>query len=327
MVLNFEHQKLISELEKAKPKKVLVQLPEGVKQNAFEIKNLIGDLEIEVVFSGETCWGACDVAVDEAQNVGADLIVHFGHAEFVKVDFPVLYIEVRDELNLKPLLEKSLDSLKKFKKIGLSYSIQHKQDIENVIKFYEDAGKEVLLSKKIGNVACEGHVVGCQYRGLKEIEKDVDVFVILGNNFHAMGAVLSVEKPVFLIDVYNDEVKDMGGVREKILKERAILIEKFKQAKKIGIISEVKVGQKFGSEKVLVEKLKNEKDFVLITMDEITNEKLRNFYDVDCFVELACPRIAIDDVAKFDKPVITFKEALVGLGEKTWEKLLKEGLI
>lgn len=329
MTLNFETDYLIEKLKEIKPKKVLVQLPEGIKQNVFEISKIFENLGIEVIFSGETCWGACSVAIDEAKSIGnVDLIVHFGHAQFIAVDFPVLYIEVRDELDLKPILEKSLSSLKNYKKIGLSYSIQHRHDLPKIIKFYEDNSKEVLLSKKLGNVAYEGHIVGCQYRGLKEIEKEVEAFVILGNNFHSMGASISVNKPVILLDVYNNEVKNMEFVRDKILKQRMISVEKFKEAKKIGIISEVKPGQKFGAPKILFDKFRNAgKEVVLITMSELTPDKLMNFYYVDAFVVLACPRIPIDDFAKYEKPLITFKEALVALGEKTWEETLERGIV
>lgn len=328
MALNFETEKLIKELKKAKPKKVLVQLPEGVKQNAFEIKKIIEDLEIEVLFSGETCWGGCSLDVNEAKQFDCDLIVHFGHSKFVETKFPVIYIEVKDELNLSSVLNKSLKELKGFRKIGLSCSVQHKDDLKKIVDFYEKKGKKVLLSKKLGNVSYEGQILGCQYSGLKRIEEDVDAFVILGNNFHAMGAVISFDKPVILLDVYNDKIRNMDGVREKILKERAILIGKFNGARKVGIILEMKEGQKFGVPEFLLDKLKKSgKDVLLISMNEITNEKLRNFYNVDCFVELGCPRIAIDDIARFDKPVITFKEALVGLDEKSWDELLGEGLI
>jgi len=111
MVLDFEKDKLVSELKKLKPKKVLVQLAEGIKQNGIEISKYIEDLGIEVIFSGETCWGACSVAIQEAEALGVDLLVHFGHAEFIQVDFPVLYMEVRDILDLNPILEKSLKVL------------------------------------------------------------------------------------------------------------------------------------------------------------------------------------------------------------------------
>lgn len=328
MVLDFEKEKLAKELKKRKPKKVLIQLAEGIKQNSTELLEVFNELGIEAIFSGETSWGACAPAIQEAEALGTDLIIHFGHAEFIKVNFPIVYIEVKDILNLNPLLEKSLKSLKRFKKIGFSYSIQHRHDIEKIENFYKANGKEIILSKKLGHVAYEGHIVGCQYAGLKAIESQVDCFVILGNQFHGMGAVLSVEKPVILLDVYNGDVRELSGLRNKILKQRAISIEKFKQAKNIGIIVEIKPGQKFGSPTYLIEKLKEQgKKAIIITMSELSPDKIMNFYNLDAFIVLACPRIPIDDFAKYPKTLITFKEALVGLGIKSWEEMLRIGLV
>ncbi len=328
MVLDFEKEKLVRELKKRKPKKVLIQLAEGIKQNSSELAEIFNNLGIEAIFSGETSWGACAPAIQEAEALGVDLIVHFGHAEFLKINFPVLYIEVKDILNLNPLLQKSLSILKKYRKIGFSYSVQHRDDIEKIIDFYKSHGKEVLLSKKLGHAAYEGHITGCQYAGLKAIEDQVDCFVILGNQFHGMGAVLSVEKPVVLLDVYNSNVRELSGLRGKILKQRAIAIEKFRQAKNIGIIIEIKPGQKSGSLSYLLEKLKEQgKNPIIITMSELSPDKIMNFYNIEAFIELACPRIAIDDFAKYPKTILTFKEALVGLGIKSWEEILRIGLV
>ena len=328
MVLNFEKELLISQLKKAKPKRVLVQLAEGIKKNAPEISGWIEGLGIECIFSGETCWGACSVAVQEAQALGVDLIVHFGHAEFIKMDFPIIYMEVQDILNLKPILTKSLPVLKEYKKIGLSYSIQHRHDIQNIKKFYEANGKKVTLSHKAGTNAYEGHITGCEYLGLRQIQDEVECFVIIGNQFHSMGAVLGVKKPVILVDVYNDNVRSMKGLRDKIIKQRAFSIERLREAKNVGIIIEIKPGQKFGSPKKLLEKLKAAgKTAIIITMDELTPDKIMNFYNIDVFIELACPRIALDDFAKYPKPILTMREALVGIGEKSWDDLLENGFV
>jgi 2-(3-amino-3-carboxypropyl)histidine synthase len=328
MTLNFEKDLLIRELKERKPKKVLVQLAEGIKRDASEIASWIEELGIEVIFSGETCWGACSVAIQEAQALGVDLLVHFGHAQFIEVDFPVLYMEVRDELDLAPILTKSIEHVKPYKTIGLSYSIQHRHDIENIKKFYESQGKTVILSKQRGTNAYEGHVTGCDYQGLKEIQEQVDAYVIIGNQFHSMGAVLAVTKPVVLIDVYNDDVRSMAGLRDKILKQRAISIGKMKDARTVGIIVEIKPGQKFGSPTKLLEKFKAAgKNAIVITMNELTPDKIMNFYHIDAFVELACPRIALDDYYKYEKPMLTMREALVALGEKSWEEILEKGII
>ena len=139
---------------------------------------------------------------------------------------------------------------------------------------------------------------------------------------------MAVEKPVVLLDVYNDDVRDMKGLRNKILKQRVISIEKLKEAKNVGIIMEIKPGQKFGTPEFLLNKLKEKgKNVILITMSELTPDKLMNFYYIDAFIELACPRIALDDFAKYSKPILTFKEALVALGEKTWDDILKTGVV
>ena len=68
-------------------------------------------------------------------------------------------MEVKDLLDLNPILKKSLPHIKKFKTIGLSYSIQHRHDLNNLVKFYEDNGKKVILSERKGLFAYEGHIV------------------------------------------------------------------------------------------------------------------------------------------------------------------------
>jgi 2-(3-amino-3-carboxypropyl)histidine synthase len=161
-----------------------------------------------------------------------------------------------------------------------------------------------------------------------QIEDKVDCFVVLGNRFHGMGAVLSTNKPVILLDVYNNDISELSGFRNKILKQRAIAIEKFRQAKNIGIIIEIKPGQRFFPPDYILEKLKERgRNVMMITMNELSPDKIMNFSNIDAFLELACPRIAIDDFAKYPKTIITLKEALVALGIVSWEEILKAGLI
>jgi 2-(3-amino-3-carboxypropyl)histidine synthase len=143
-----------------------------------------------------------------------------------------------------------------------------------------------------------------------------------------MGATLAVKKPVVLIDVYNNNIRTMEGLRDKILKQRAISIEKLREAKNIGIIIGTKCGQKFGSPEKLMEKLKDQgKNVIAITMGELTPDKIMNFYNIDAFIELACPRIAIDDFASYPKPILTFREALVAVGELSWNEILDKGIL
>ncbi len=326
---DFELEKVVQTVQEKHVKRVLIQLPEGMKQYAPSIlTELQSQSSAEFLVSGDSTWGGCDLALDEAKSLKADLLVHFGHAQFVHVDFPVLYVEVKDTTDLTPLLVQSLDSIKGFSSLGIVSSIQHLHQLASVKAFYEQHGKTVQIPAKKGFAAYNGHVVGCEYNSLKAIQSSVDCFVVLGNTFHSLGAALSVQKPVFLVDTYNAEVSSMESLKQKILKQRAIAIGKIKDAKIIGILVGSKVGQKFGQYSLIQNKLEAlGKQVLVLTINEFTPEKILNFYHVEGFIQLACPRIAIEDYGKYERPLITYREAQVVLGTMQWEDLVEQGLL
>ena len=327
---DFQEDFVVKEINSKKAKVVLLQLPEGLKQEAFRLVNYFeSKTKAEIVVSGETCWGGCDLALDEAKNLGADLIIHYGHAPFIKkVDFPILYIEMKDKTSINDLLEKSKKDISKYKKLGLVCSVQHIYQLEQAKKYFENLGKEVIIPGKKGYAYYDGHVVGCEYNSLKTISKDVDAFVVIGNQFHSLGAALSVRNPVYLLDTYNQEIVDMSKLRDKVVKQRFAAIEKVKNEKRIGIIVGLKPGQKFGNFKVIKKKFEDAgKEVVIITMTEISKDKLVNFHGIKAFVELACPRIAVEDYDKYDQALVTFREALVAIGELKWEDLIEHGFL
>jgi len=327
---DFEIPRVIKEIKERKVRTVLVQLPLGIKTGFMKhLKKIEKETKCNIIVSGGNCWGACDVPIEEAKLVGAELIVHFGHAPFTKIDFPIIYIFLKDKNNLIPLVKKSLVKLGLYEKIGIISSIQHIHKLEDIKKFYEKEGKCVEIPRAIGHAHLSGHVVGCEYSGLKAIRDKIDAVVILGNQFHALGAALAlIDKPIILIDSYNNEVVDMTNKRDLLIKQRNIAIEKMKSAKKLGIIVGTKIGQKFGSFSTIKKELEREgKEVMIISMDEMTPEKIMNFYDLEGFIELACPRIATDDYGKYEKPILTFREALVLIKKLSWEDILREGFI
>ncbi len=60
---------------KVKGKRVLVQLPDGLKPYADEIADAFAEAE-DVFIWGGSCFGACDIP----DVKGFDLIVQFGHS-------------------------------------------------------------------------------------------------------------------------------------------------------------------------------------------------------------------------------------------------------
>lgn len=61
--------------------------------------------------------------------------------------------------------------------------------------------------------------------------------------------------------------------------------------------------------------------FVNLLLSEIFPGKLALFEDIDCWVQVACPRLSIDWGYAFPRPLLTPYEALVVLGARQgWEK-------
>jgi len=75
-----ELEKAIEKIKKEKAKSVLIQLPDGLKPKAKEIKEKIENkTNSKVLIWAGSCFGACDVP-----NVKVDLLIQWGHSEFIK---------------------------------------------------------------------------------------------------------------------------------------------------------------------------------------------------------------------------------------------------
>lgn len=81
---DLELERMIAEIRKAKAKTVLIQLPDGLKPRAKEIKEFIDGRmgkEVRLIFWSGSCFGACDTPL-EAEKLGVDLMIQFGHSEW-----------------------------------------------------------------------------------------------------------------------------------------------------------------------------------------------------------------------------------------------------
>lgn len=327
---NLEEQRISEEIKKQKAKRVLLQLPEGLKKEAPRLSNILQEkTQATILVSGEPSWGACDLSVDEAKRLNIDLIVHFGHAPFHHPDIPVLYIETHYEKDIKKIVTTYLATYSKYKTVGLVASVQHVHQLPMIKKILEQQGMKVIIPEGKGRAFHQGQILGCEYTGPKGIEKDIEAYLTIANGFHALGLLLSTEKPVILINPATDEIQDLTPQRAKYILQRDMYIEQARKAQSFGIIISTKSGQ---INTVMAEQLKNKiiahnKEATIITLEEVRPNELNNFSTIDVFVTTACPRLAIEDTPRFSKPIITIKELLVALDELSFEESLKSGFI
>lgn len=84
MELDLKLDDVVKEISANKAKRVVLQLPDGLKPKAKEILEYIEkNAKVEVIIWLGTCFGACDVPM-ELDRLGVDLLIQFGHSEFMK---------------------------------------------------------------------------------------------------------------------------------------------------------------------------------------------------------------------------------------------------
>lgn len=79
MAYNLELDKVISTINREKPKTVCIQLPDGLKPKAAEIQHEVeSKTKAKVYIWLGSCYGSCDFP----DLKGIDLLIQFGHSEW-----------------------------------------------------------------------------------------------------------------------------------------------------------------------------------------------------------------------------------------------------
>lgn len=326
---DFEEERVRQEILKLQAKRVLIQLPEGLKPEAPRLAKAIEKTGALPLVSADPCYGACDLVTQEAEGLDVDLIIHYGHSKLVKHEpVPTIYVEARATLDVESAVEKALPLLEKWCKVGLATTVQHVHTIDSAREILVRAGKTVMTGDA-GRLSYPGQVIGCDYSNAKSIAKDVEAFLFIGGGrFHALGVALSTMKPTVVADPYSCEAFSINDEAERIVRQRWRSVQEVQKAKAFGILVGLKPGQK-NLEQALQIKQKLEragKLAFIFVIEEVTPEALMEFPTIDAFVNTACPRLSLEDAQRFSVPILSNNEISVVLGEMSWEELCRRGL-
>jgi len=316
---------LIPAIEKANEidaKIIAIQIPEGLKTKANSIiEELSSGTGAEVIVIADTCWGACDLGDMKALSVGADMLVHFGHSKMLESKLPVVYVPVHvkwEQTKFQKGISDLIEILNKEKisSVGLAASLQYLPFLERCKEILSKKGIGAIVGKGTERVKNNGQILGCNYSAAFDIADKVQGFVYFGEGmFHPIGITFS-GKRVWILTPDGD-VKEISEEKEKLIRKRYAAIAAAKDAKKFGIIISSKRGQLRKKKALELKKIieEAEKEASIIVMDEIRPENLLGI-NADCYVITACPRIAIEEYARFDKPLLNPKELEIALGKR-----------
>jgi len=328
-MFEIEEDKIISEARKRGSKRILLQMPEGLKPLGFELaKRIEKETDAEVLVSGDPCYGACDLALYPKKHLGADLLVHVGHAE-IPGEFTqeeIIYVEAHAQVPIDQPMLCAVEMLQTEHVIGLASNVQHIHQLGRARDILHAHGKEVLIGRPSGWLKYPGQVLGCDYGSVRAIAEKADAIVILsGGDFHAIGIPLATGKRTIVVDPYQGNARDMTEYCRKLLRKRWISITRFKEAKKIGIIVGMKSSQMNISLARRLKQLLENAGYsaILLCVTEVIPETLESFLDLEAYVEISCPRISTDDQARYRKPILNPEEVMIVLGKKKWEDYTK----
>lgn len=326
---DLEEERVKQEILRLGAKRVLLQFPEGLKPEAPRLAKTIEKTGALPIVSADPCYGACDLATEAAESLRADLIVHYGHAKLLRHEpIPAIYVEARATVNISEAVEKALPLLEKWQRIGLATTVQHVQTLDVVREVLVRAAKIVIIGDA-GRLSYPGQVIGCDYSNAKSIAKDIEAFLFVGGGrFHALGVALSTSKPTIVADPYDNRAFSIDDEADRVLRQRWRSVEEAQQARNFGILIGLKPGQKNLEQALQIKRKLEEKgkNACMFAIREATSEALSEFPTIEAYVNTACPRLSIEDAQRFRVPVLSKNEALVIIGEVSWEDLCKKGL-
>ena len=295
--------------------RILLQFPEGLKQKALEHAKRLEAEGNEVFVSASPTFGACDLALDEARNLKVDKLVHFGHAEFHKVDFNVEYIPYSIDAPLD-LLPRSLGELSQYHRISLVTTVQHIHQLDGIRRFYEGSGKEVVIGRPYGFAKHPGQILGCDIGSAASVDGAVDAHVYFGGGmFHPLGALLSTSKPFFVIEPFEGRIERIDRYRDVYRKRSRGKVMRASGAGRLGILVSTKNGQ-HNMQLAKIIKAKAEAAGMraaILVANTFDFTSLDNMLEFDAFVNTACPRIAIDDAPRTRAPLLSANELMEAL--------------
>ncbi|WP_254544005.1 diphthamide biosynthesis enzyme Dph2 [Halomarina pelagica] len=315
---DYELGRIVEAVEERDAKKVGLQFPEGLKRRgsavADDLRDLLAD-DVRVLISGQPCYGACDL--DTYLMRRTDVFVHFGHSP-MKESEKIIYVPLFSNVEVTPIVEEALSELaapEEDPEVGLVTTAQHMNRFDEMRTFLEERGYEVHTRRGDERLTHEGQVLGCNYASA-DVGAD-QVLYVGGGKFHPLGLAMEhPEKKVVIADPVNNVVTVADT--EKFLKQRYGAVHRAMDAETWGVIFCTKIGQ--GRWEVATDIVEENENAYLLTMDEVTPDRLRNF-GFDAFVNTGCPRITTDDGPRFHSPMLTPGEYEIAVGNEPLDSL------
>lgn len=295
---NFEIHKTLWRIQQLSAKRVGLQFPEGLQMYACMLSDILtdfGGLE-ECIILADIVYGACCIEDLTANELSLDLLVHYGHSCLIPITetcMKTLYVFVDIKINVSKLVECLVSNFPNSNEaICLVSTIQFTDSLA--------AAKTLLEAQGFTNYVIPqakprmmGELLGCTSPAIPQSQ----IISISDGRFHLEAAMIQNPHATFYrYDPYQNKIYTEHYDLDDMKMRRAVAIKQLKAATHVGLVMGT-LGRQ-GSLHILVqlEKLLCEagKKFSRFLMSDVAPGNLLKYSEVDAWVEIACPRLAID---------------------------------
>ncbi|TGZ84194.1 diphthamide biosynthesis protein 1 [Ascodesmis nigricans] len=316
---NFEIHKTIHAIQRHSSTRVALQMPEGLLLFAATIADILTTFcpHIEVIIMGDVTYGACCIDDFSAIALDCDLLVHYAHSCLIPVDvtkIKTLYVFVTIGIDL-PHLQATIErNFLPGKHLALVGTIQFNPAIHRVKPLLEKAGYTVTIPQI--SPLSRGEILGCTSPDIDTTK--IDALLYIGDGrFHLESAMIQNPLlPAYRYDPYSRKFTREEYDHTSLHSLRRSAISVAKKARKWGLILGTLGRQGNPHTLTAIEKVLTDQGipYVVLLMSEIFPGKLKALEDVECWVQVACPRLSIDWGYAFPRPLLSPYEASVALG-------------
>ncbi|KAK4555563.1 Diphthamide biosynthesis protein 1 [Recurvomyces mirabilis] len=324
---NFEIHKTIHRIRTAGATKIALQMPEGLLLFATTISDILTQFcpGASTLIMGDVTYGACCIDDYTARALGCDLLVHYAHSCLIPVNvtsIKTLYVFVDIQIDVEHLLATISRNFKPGSTIAMVGTIQFNATLHGTAPQLREAGYNVIIPQI--TPLSKGEILGCTSPHLTK-EQEIDCILYLGDGrFHLESAMIhNPSLPAYRYDPYSRRLTRETYDHDTLLSDRSKALSQAKTAKKWGLILGSLGRQGNPHTMTLIENHLKDRGipWINLLLSEIFPGKLAMMSDVECWVQVACPRLSIDWGYAFPRPLLTPYEALVALGGRQgWEK-------
>lgn len=206
------------------------------------------------------------------------------------------------------VMERLATELPGKKKIGLCSAINFVNSLAGIQGQLEKAGYGVELLKGFHSHE-KGQVLGCD---MPVFDAGVyDAYLYVGDGaFHPKGMQLATDLKIMTYNPKDESLQVFVSDADTLKRKHKGAMLRFLSSTHIGVLISLKHGQ---NRSILLPKLKEkypDKHFYVIVFDSLDFGTLEDFPFVDVWVNTMCPRIALDDTNKVERPIVNLLDVL-----------------